>query len=46
MSPSRLLRYSPGVWPVQRLNARWKVLTSEKPSRNATSETDSPGSAR
>src|SRR5262249_40227482 len=30
-------RYSTGVWPVQRLNARWKALSSEKPSSAAIS---------
>lgn len=33
----RLWRAAMGVWPVQRLKARWKALGSEKPSRYATS---------
>lgn len=33
----RLWRAAIGVWPVQRLYARWKALGSEKPSRYATS---------
>ena len=34
---SRLWRAAMGVWPVQRLKARWKAPDSEKPSKYATS---------
>ena len=33
-------RKAAGVHPVHRLNARWKALISENPTRNATSATD------
>lgn len=32
-----LWRTCEGVWPVQRLKARWNALGSEKPNRKATS---------